>query len=309
MRARSLLTGASGYVGAQLAQSMAAHFDLYSAFFSSPARVTAGTPLALDLRDEAAVRHTLAALQPEVIIHTAASNRDEQNLTAIVPAARALADYAGKAGARLIHVSSDMVFGGLRPPYADDSACDPIVPYGSLKAEAEQWVRALCLQAVIVRPSLVYGLYPIDPQTMWLVEGLRHRQTVRLFTDEIRCPIWVDDLCAALFELAAFPRLEEPETMNLGGPQPLSRWEFGIRLLAALGISPGPTLARSTIRQSGLTRPQDLTMISSRASRLLCTRLRPVDDVLSPDSRPAAPVAVAPIPEPSRSRRPRYCEG
>jgi hypothetical protein len=69
--------------------------------------------------------------------------------------------------------------------------------------------------------------------------------------------------------------------MNLGGPQPLSRWEFGMKLLAALGLEPGPNVVASTVAESGLVRARNVTMISARAKELLKTQLRGVDEILA----------------------------
>ena len=132
--------------------------------------------------------------------------------------------------------------------------------------------------AVIVRPSLIWGLNPIDYQTRWLVDGVKRREPVTLFTDEYRCPVHVLDLCAALLELAG--KSDVHGLMNMGGGQALNRWELGLKLLYALRLPAVPHLVRGTVKESGLDRPRDLTMISARAARLLKTKLRGVDEVI-----------------------------
>jgi dTDP-4-dehydrorhamnose reductase len=198
-----------------------------------------------------------------------------------VPAAQALAAHAQARGARLLHFSTDLVFDGEHAPYGDDSPPAPITDYGAAKAEAERVVRELNPTAIIVRPSLIYGFQPLDAQTTWLVEGMRRGETVRLFTDEYRCPVWVHDLSAAILELAGPAAPQPAGPLNLGGPQPLNRWDFGMKMLAALGLAPGPNVVAATIAESGLNRARDLTMRGDRAAQLLRTRLRPVDEAAS----------------------------
>jgi dTDP-4-dehydrorhamnose reductase len=179
--------------------------------------------------------------------------------------------------AHLIFVSTDLVFDGSQPPYPDDHPPAPVNHYAAAKAFAEDLImRAMPDEALIARPSLIYGFDPVDKQTGWIVDGIKNQQTVRLFTNEIRCPIWVDTLAWTLLELAA-SRLTG--RLNLGGP-PLNRWEFGMRMLACLGLEPGPTVvpAQST---PDLNRPADLTLDSSKARRLLKTAILTVAEAFA----------------------------
>lgn len=274
---RLLITGGSGYLGAHLIRAADA-WEGYATYHTHPIAPERGRAFALDLRDEAATRALVKQLQPAAIVHTACSNRTREHIRAIVPAARNLARIAHEAGIRLVHVSTDLVFDGEHAPYDDDAQPAPLNEYGQAKAEAEALVTKLCPAAVIVRPSLIWGLDPIDHQTGWLVEGARSGQRITLFTDELRCPTYVHDLAQALLELAARPEVHGP--LNLTGPQALSRWDFGLRLLKALRITPGPNVAPGTVAESGLIRARDLTCRATRAAHELRIRLRSVDEVL-----------------------------
>jgi dTDP-4-dehydrorhamnose reductase len=266
---------------------------VHGTYFSHPTTAANGSSHALDLRQPGAAERLMARLRPDAVIHAACSNRDDTNLQSIEPAARHLAEACHDHGIRLVHVSSDIVFDGEHAPYPDDSRPAPLTPYGQSKAEAEAAVAAACPAAAIVRPSLIWSLQPIDRQLEWLVDAVRLGTRVTLFADEVRCPVHLPDLVSALLELASRPDLSGP--FNMGGTQALNRWEFGMRLLTALGLPPGPNVVPGTRAESGLARARDLTLSSSRAAQLLATRLRGVDEVLSVD--------------PARSRRPRYCEG
>lgn len=275
---RLLVTGASGYLGAYLV-SRARGWEVSGTHHTQPPPALPALMGPIDLRDPKAVRHLLASVLPEAVIHTACSNRDDDNVSAIVPAARNLAASCRTVGARLVHVSTDLVFDGERPPYSDDSPPAPISPYGRAKAEAEAAVASLHPGAVIARPSLIWALDPLDRQTGWLVDGLRRGTPVTLFTDEVRCPVYLPDLSAALLELAARPQLAGP--VNLGGRQALNRWDFGLRLLSALGLDRAANVQPGTVTESGLVRARNVTLECHRADRLLATRLRGVDDVLA----------------------------
>lgn len=53
------------------------------------------------------------------------------------------------------------------------------------------------------------------------------------FEDEYRCPIFVNDLCEALLELA---ELNVPPILHIAGPERLSRYKFTKRLVDGLGL-------------------------------------------------------------------------
>ncbi|MGQ0600123.1 MAG: SDR family oxidoreductase [Anaerolineales bacterium] len=274
---RLLITGGSGYLGQHLIEH-AEDWEVTATYHARAFTPIRGAALQLDLRDEAATRAAIAELKPQAILHAACSNRNAEHQTAIVPAARHIARTARALNIHLVHVSSDVVFDGEHPPYGDAARPQPITDYARAKAEAEDVVADICPNAVIARPSLIWGLDPIDHQTRWLAEAARNGQPVTLFTDEFRCPTYVHDLAKALLELAA--RVDVSGPLNLVGPQRLSRWDFGVKLLAALNVSLTPNVMARTVKESGLMRPRDLTLTTERAQRELKTRLRSVDEVL-----------------------------
>ncbi len=129
-----------------------------------------------------------------------------------------------------------------------------------------------------MRTSLIYGWRPTwDRQTRWVVGDLKAGEPVRLFTDELRCPIWVESLAAALVELAT---RDYTGVLHVAGVQTLSRYKFGRRLARFHGVDPAPIIPTLS-RESGLNRPLDCTLDSSRARSLLSTPLPGVDAVLA----------------------------
>jgi dTDP-4-dehydrorhamnose reductase len=164
-------------------------------------------------------------------------------------------------GRRLVHLSSDLVFDGLRGRYREDDPPAPVHQYGRSKAEAERCVAERHPQATIVRTSLIYG--GPEPGTQ---ERLA-REGTRFFVDEIRSPVRVGDLADAILELL---ELDVPGPLHLGGADDVSRYDFAL----LLGADPG------RIERSHTTpdRAPNVSLDSSRAARLLQTRLRGVYD-------------------------------
>jgi len=271
-----LITGGSGYLGSQIVQ-MAQCWDTHALYLHHPVSPSQyATFHQCDLRNRKQVEQLLMEVRPSVIIHTACSNQNQDNLDSILPAARNLAETAVKIDARLIHVSTDLVFDGKQGPYSETAKPSPLSEYGQAKTQAEEIVITLNTNALVVRPSLIYGINPIDHQTCWLIKGIEENQPIRLFTDEFRSPIWVNTLGLALLELA-----ESAVTgiLHLAGNQVLNRWEFGQAILKMLNRNTPPNVVPSTIKESGLIRPQNLTLDITKAQRLLKTPLLSVTEV------------------------------
>jgi dTDP-4-dehydrorhamnose reductase len=303
-RPRMLVTGGSGYLGGWVARLACAGWDTTATYFAHPVEggededrdgdEDAGRPdvtwRRLDVRDGAAVEALVDEVRPAAIVHTAASNPGgDADFEAVnVDGTRHVARAARACGARLIHVSTDVLFDGGKGSYVEEDLPTPITPYGRSKALAEEEVRAHLFlpraEAVIVRTSLIYGWRPrVDRHTRWVVEGLKAGTPVRLFTDELRCPVWVESLAAAVVELAG---MDYTGVLHVAGAQPLSRYEFGVRLVRFHGLDPSPIIpARSPVDRSGPRRPLDCTLDCSRARAFLRTPLPGVDEVLGQRAR------------------------
>ncbi|MDE3025969.1 MAG: sugar nucleotide-binding protein [Acidobacteriota bacterium] len=238
---RLLVTGGAGYLGSEVCRlGVEAGHEVTATRFRTPP--PHGRAVALDVREP-------FDTDAEVIVHTAYVMNDADT---IVRGTRNAAAAAERAGARLIHLSTDLVFDGEHAPYAEEDEALPVSEYGRAKLAAE---RLLPAGALVVRTSLLYGR-PGGPQ-----EALAARGDVVFHTDEIRTPVHVSDLAAALLDLAA---LEITGTLHLAGPDAVSRLELA-RLLGARDPKGAPTPPG---------RARNITLDSSRARALVPTKIR-----------------------------------
>jgi dTDP-4-dehydrorhamnose reductase len=268
-----LITGGSSYLGQHLFPlASSQHETFYTYYQNDPLRLPGG--FQLDVRDADPVSNLVSTLNPDVIIHTAGSNRTADMWNVIVEGTNHISQAAARTGARLVHISSDVIFNGREAPYDESAQPTPIHPYGRAKAEAEK-IAAAYANHVIVRTSLIYGLHLMDHGTAWMVNALRAGQSVTLFTDQRRNPVWVQTLSHACLELAttAFCGI-----INVAGRQEISRADFGLRMLDWWQIEERSTLI---LGQSDPDRwPADCTLDLVRAESLLATPLLGVDQVL-----------------------------
>ncbi len=273
-----LITGGSGYLGRWIAEIARTDWDVTATYASKPGDLGDVAWCELDVRDGKAVSELIEEVQPQAIVHTAALNPGQGNdfETINVTGTANVADAAAAASARLIHISTDMVFDGQRGNYTERDTPHPLNEYGRSKAHAEEAVVASGASGVIVRTSLIYGWRPtVARAAQWMIDALDSGQIVRLWSDEMRNPIWVESLAAAIVEVSG---LDYTGPLHIAGEQAMSRYEFGVALLRFHKVNKGPVFAIPSPR--GELRPLNCTLDSSRARRLLSTPLPGVDEVL-----------------------------
>ncbi len=270
-----LITGISGYVGRAVASLATASFaSVTGTYFRKPPLNSPGSVNAVRAAiDE--VPALIRELRPDVVLHTAAAWRTEDEARAvIVEGTRRIAEACAETGARLVHMSTDLVFDGEHGPYSEADAPAPVNFYGAAKAEAERIVVKTLPGAIIVRTSLVTCFDPPDPRTEPILAALRgEREPLTLFTDEYRCPVRTDDLAAALVELAQNDFIG---ILHVAGPERLSRFELGLRIAACHGVNPATGIRAGLSTDSGMIRPRDCSLRIDLARRVLRTSLRPL---------------------------------
>lgn len=272
-RLRLLITGGSGFLGQRLVPLAWPQFDVCYTYYShDPLPMSAGYQL--DVRDRQAVYRLFQMWQPHLVIHAAGSDASPDMADVIVTGTDNVCAAASTGSTRFIFLSTDVVFDGQHAPYRESDAPQPIHAYGKAKATAETRVAALT-DYVIVRSSLIYDLQPGGHNFDWLLSALWQKKPVTLFTDQWRNPVWATTLCYALLELAM---LEYGGVLHIAGIQPLTRAEFGLKMLDWWGVADRATLSLGP----GDSRrwPADCRLDVSRAAALLQTPLLGVDDVL-----------------------------
>jgi dTDP-4-dehydrorhamnose reductase len=275
-----LVTGAAGFLGGELLErAPGAGWEVVGTVHRRPLAGAGGAApptRVLDVRDAGAVRAVLRAERPDAVIHTAYVQHGDAAMAVNADGAAHVAAASREVGARLVHVSSDAIFGGdgERPLREQDPAA-PVTAYGATKAAAEPLVVAAHPEAVLARTSLLLGGpgHEPSPHERLALAAARGERDVAFFADEVRSPIQVGDLAAALLELA--PLRGERGPLHVGGADALSRLELARLVVARAGFDAG--LLRGAPAPPG--RPRFCPLDSGRAQALLATRLRGAREV------------------------------
>ncbi|MBQ8205429.1 MAG: dTDP-4-dehydrorhamnose reductase [Alistipes sp.] len=170
----------------------------------------------VDICDTEALRRALEGV--DIVINTAAYTdveaAEEQASEAHsvnVIGVRNIATLCLQMGIRLIHISTDYVFGGdseRREPYAESDAVAPINVYGRTKAEGE--IEALkAPEAIVVRTSWLYA--PWGKNFYRTIRRLAESQTeIRVVDDQRGRPtsaLSLADMLVTIIELGTYRRM------------------------------------------------------------------------------------------------------
>jgi dTDP-4-dehydrorhamnose reductase len=263
-----LLTGASGYLGHEVASVLQARgiatsnlgrgdgFDLMDTFELGP-RFEAFLH-ERETRDKRGRRpllvHVAAMARPD-----ACQKEPDIAFRVNAEATGALSSVLRRRDGRVVYVSTDLVFDGEHAPYDERSEAWPLSIYGKSKLAGERMVLT-AEHALVVRLPLLYGPSadgqrgPSDP----LLATLRAAQSVKLFTDEWRTPLHVRQAAERLVDLAMDARAEG--VRHLPGPERLTRFELGTRLAEAAGLPADLCLPALRAEHQGAPRAKDCSL-------------------------------------------------
>ena len=207
---RVLVTGCRGQVGTEVVRAL-----------EGIAQVQAHDRSTLDLADAATLATRVREARPQVIVNAAAytavdqAETDEARAHAVNGEAPGiLGEEARRAGAVLLHFSTDYVFDGTKPaPYVEDDATAPLNAYGRSKLAGEAAIAASGCDHVILRTSWVYGPHGKN----FLLTMLRlaaTREELRIVDDQRGAPTSSLQLAALVRELLAPRGTLDPASLD-----------------------------------------------------------------------------------------------
>ena len=197
-----LLLGPSGQLGSALQATKPHHVDL----------ITRGRS-EIDLVNTSAVEALVSEISADLIInaaaYTAVDKAEEEEELAIrinVDGVAAIASAAEKRGARLMHISTDYVFDGMKAsPYQPDDAPAPLGVYGRTKLQGEKEALRRCQNSLVIRTAWLYSEQGGNFVKTMLRLMAAYPQ-VRVVTDQIGTPTYARSLAQALWALADIDR-------------------------------------------------------------------------------------------------------
>ncbi len=275
-----LITGASGLLGRTVAKafSESGNFNVIGTACSR-----AGNGFArLDLRDRAAIDAALSGFSPDIVVHCAAERRPD--VGARDPAAMRqlnvdatgwLAAATARIGGWMLLVSTDYVFDGSNPPYAEDAPTNPINDYGRSKRDAELAMWAETKNAAVIRVPILYGPttdLEESAVTAGVARALLDGKTARRECDDwaVRHPTCTTDVGAAILGLVErhVSAGDVNGTYHFASPERMTKYTMALVLAEFFGRDPSILVPLAEPAPGAAPRPMDSTLACARIEAL-----------------------------------------
>jgi dTDP-4-dehydrorhamnose reductase len=242
-----LLTGASGLLGNAYAEAATRRGHTVFALYNQTKPTARGLEKCIQLDAQALDQITTLALElwPDAIVNCAAISSPAkveaapqlaEKINVALP--RHLSQLSTHLGARLLHVSTDMVFDGhSSEPYRSTDMPCPGDLYGQTKLMSEREVLEHNTEdPIVLRIPILMGNSPNGQRSVHekLLAAIGRGEKPKLFCDEIRQPCSASNVAEVLLELTE--RRDLHGIFHWAGAETMSRFEMGQRILKHLGL-------------------------------------------------------------------------
>lgn len=194
-----LVTGSNGQLGSEF-RDLAPSWDQHQFFFVSHKE--------LDITDGDKVAKFLKSNKIECLINcaafTAVDKAEEDKTQAVLlnaTAVKQMAEATAKAGAIMIHISTDYVFDGKSyRAYTENDTASPKTIYGKTKLDGEIEMIFNAKRALIFRTSWLYSSHG-ENFVKTILEKASKEKEVKVVNDQIGSPTYARDLARAILQI------------------------------------------------------------------------------------------------------------
>jgi dTDP-4-dehydrorhamnose reductase len=263
-----LITGVGGLLGTEVMKMC----DGVGTYFKDNPNMK--NTMEMNIVDKKNVIKVLSKVNPDCIIHCAALTdvdycekfRDEAYKVNVL-GTKNIVDFCEENNTRLIFLSTDFVFDGVKGNYTEGDEPNPINYYGYTKLEAEKLVQRL-ENYVIVRTSVIYGANKKN-YVLWVIDELRNRKTINIVYDQFNSPTLNTNLADALIK---FAKNNLKGIYHCAGSERISRYDFAIKIANIFNLDKSLIKKVSSVELNQLAkRPRDSSLVIEKAEHDLKT--------------------------------------
>ncbi|MBU2444632.1 MAG: SDR family oxidoreductase [Bacteroidetes bacterium] len=239
IKRRILIVGCNGLLGQALAENFSRNRGDELLLASVEEKFVGDsnfTYVQLDISKRSETKKVVLDFFPDIVINAAAytnvdgcEDNKELAWNINVSGVKYLVEGCRVVDAKLIHLSTDFVFDGMKGPYNELDKPNPISYYGRSKLGSENEIKIGGIPFAIIRTNVIYGIQKGVKKdfVQWVVENLRIEKQINVATDQMNNPTFVNDLVDGILLT-----LEKKRTgiYNIGGIELISRYDFAVKI-------------------------------------------------------------------------------
>ena len=229
-----LITGVSGLLGNNLAYYFRDKYDILGLYSSHPVTIEGIDTARCELSHPGNIREILSEYNPEIIIHCASlTNIDEcegdknaVNRINVMATGHIVEEVIDK-DIRLIYISTDSVYEGIKGNYSEEDNINPQNYYGLSKYEGE--LEVLKKENSLILRTNLFGWNIQNKKSLgeWILEELTAKQKINGFKDAYFSSIYTMEL-ARVIHISIMKNLTG--VYNCGAFDSCSKYEFALKI-------------------------------------------------------------------------------
>jgi len=290
-----LVIGGGGQLGSKLLEQNYQDSDFYATYVTRIPRLMSTKIHKADKTDRDVIQKLIKALSPDVVVDTAAihnvdyceTNKEEAYGVNVIGTMN-VAEACEETNAKMVFLSTDYVFDGLKGDYAEDETTNPMNYYGFSKLEGEKKVEQHCGDYLIVRTSVIYSWVSFSPHesssgkpmnfAMWLTKKLQNNLGVSIVTDQYSSPTLADSLAQIILELC---RKDLIGLYHVAGRMRMSRYGFALKLAEKMRLNQSliTPIGSNQLKQLA-KRPLDSSLNVGKVEDALGMKMLTIDEAL-----------------------------
>jgi dTDP-4-dehydrorhamnose reductase len=234
---RILVVGANGMLGQSACSffSKQSGVQLLASSVEEKTKINGIEYIKCDFTVREKIKKVIFDFYPDFIINAAAftnvdlSETERETAWKVnVKGVEYLAEACRVIDAHLIHISSDYIFDGKNGPYTEKAKPNPLCYYARTKLASENAIKISGALNTILRTNVLYGSANCKTDFVrWVINSLQNSKQIRIVTDQINNPTFVDDLVQAISKVIEY---RKQGTYNIGGKEFLSRYDFAKKI-------------------------------------------------------------------------------
>jgi dTDP-4-dehydrorhamnose reductase len=246
MEKRILITGGSGLLGQYLNIVTANGNNILTLHNTQVGNCVKFNNEMIDITNFESIKEIFQSFKPEIAIHSAAITNPipfhgQHSIDVYmvnVNATKNIAELCDRLRAKLIYISTDLVYAGYRGSMlSEDAKLIPVSLYAETKLMGELKIKETFENYLILRTALLFGFGLNHSKCHFqnMNDELKNGKPVKLFVDQFRTPISLKEAVETIYKISLLDVMSE--TINLGGVERVSRYELGEILCSIAGYN------------------------------------------------------------------------